>query len=89
LLRALGYRRGALGWLVFAENGFLLTLGLCAGTAAALLAVWPHVMGSGGQVPWLRLMGLLALVLVVGLAAGAVAVVTTLRTPLLPALRRE
>src|ERR671938_1802320 len=28
LLRALGYRRATLGWLVLAENGFLLVLGL-------------------------------------------------------------
>src|SRR5439155_14382199 len=38
LLRALGYRRGALGWLVLAENGFLLALGLGVGSAAALVA---------------------------------------------------
>ncbi len=88
LLRALGFRSGALGWLVLAENGFLLALGLGVGTLSALLAVLPHVAG-GGQVPWLRLAGLLALVLVVGLAAGAAAVAASLRAPLVPALRRE
>jgi ABC-type antimicrobial peptide transport system permease subunit len=88
LLRALGYRRGALGWLVLAEYGFLLGLGLGIGTLAALVAVAPHLAG-GSEVPWLRLLGLLALVLVVGLAAGAAAVAATLRAPLVPALRRE
>ena len=87
LFRALGFRRAALGWLVLAENAYLLALGLGVGVAAALLAVAPHL--AGGAVLWLRLLGLLGLVLVVGLGAGAAAVMSTLRAPLLPALRRE
>jgi ABC-type antimicrobial peptide transport system permease subunit len=89
LLRALGYRRLALGWLVLAENGFLLALGLVVGTVTALIAVAPPLLAGGGGVPWLRLLGLLGLVLVVGLAAAGAAVASTLRAPLLPALRRE
>jgi hypothetical protein len=89
LLRALGYRHSALGWLVLAENSFLLALGLSTGTLAALLAVAPHLTAEGGHLPWPRLLGMLGLVLVVGLAAGAAAVIATLRAPLLPALRRE
>jgi ABC-type antimicrobial peptide transport system permease subunit len=88
LLRALGYRPGALGWLVLAENVFLLVVGLGAGTVAALLAVAGHLTGPG-SVPWLRLVGLLGLVVLVGLAAGAAAVAATLRAPLIPALRQE
>jgi ABC-type antimicrobial peptide transport system permease subunit len=87
LLRAVGYRRGALGWLVLAENAFLLLLGLAAGTASALVAVAPHL--AAGGVPWVHLLFLLALVLAVGLAAGGLATATTLRAPLVPALRRE
>jgi ABC-type antimicrobial peptide transport system permease subunit len=89
LLRALGFRRAALNGLMLAENGFLLILGLGIGAATALLAVAPHIVGGTGEVPWLRLLGLLGLVLVVGLSAGAVAVAMTLRAPLVPALRRE
>jgi putative ABC transport system permease protein len=89
LLRALGYRRATLGWLVLAENGFLLLLGLGAGASAALLSVAPHLAGGGGSVPWADLALLLGLVLGVGLAAGSVAVAATLRAPLVPALRRE
>jgi ABC-type antimicrobial peptide transport system permease subunit len=89
LLRALGFRRQTLGWLVLVENAFLLLVGLGIGVAAALLAVAPHVYGSGADVPWLRLLGLLSLVLIVGLLAGAAAMRSTLRAPLLPALRRE
>jgi ABC-type lipoprotein release transport system permease subunit len=89
LLRAVGFRRSALGWLVLAENAWLLALGLGVGTAAALLTVAPHMAGGADLALWLRLLGLLALVLFVGLAAGAGAVAATLRAPLLPALRRE
>jgi ABC-type lipoprotein release transport system permease subunit len=89
LLRALGFRRLTLGWLVLAENGFLLLVGLAAGTAAALLAVLPHLVTGAGSVPWAGLAALLAVVLLVGLGAGSLAVWATLRAPLLPALRRE
>jgi hypothetical protein len=89
LLRALGYRKQTLGWLVLAENGFLLVLGLAGGTLAALLAVAPHLAGVGGRLPWLEISGLLAAVLVVGFVAETAAVAATLRAPLLAALRRE
>src|SRR5262249_12284914 len=89
LLRALGFRRSALGWLVLAENGWLLALGLAVGAASAVRAVAPHLLAGGGELLWLQLLGLLGLVLAVGLAAGAAAVAATLRAPLLPALRRE
>jgi ABC-type antimicrobial peptide transport system permease subunit len=89
LLRALGYRQRALGWLVFAENGFLLLLGLGVGTLAALLAVAPHLLGGEGAIPWPRLLGMLGLVLLVGVLSGAAALARTLRAPLVPALRRD
>jgi ABC-type lipoprotein release transport system permease subunit len=89
LLRALGYRRRVLGWLVLVENVFLLAAGLGIGAAAALASVAPHVLAGAGEVPWARLAGLLLLVLLVGLAAGAAAMAATVRAPLLPALRRE
>ena len=47
LLSALGFRPGQLAWLVLVENAFLLVLGLAAGTESALLAVAPHLAGSG------------------------------------------
>jgi hypothetical protein len=89
LLKALGYRNRTLGWLVLAENGFLLIVGLGIGTTAALLAVLPHLVARGGAIPWVDLLGLLGLVLVAGLAAESAAVAATLRAPLVPALRRE
>lgn len=89
LLLALGFRPGQLAWLVLAENALLLGLGLAAGTVSALLAVAPHLVGAGAQVLWLRIAGLLALVLGVGLVSALLAVWSTLRTPVLTALRRE
>jgi hypothetical protein len=89
LLRALGFRRWSLGLLVLAEHIWLLGLGLAIGCIAALIAVAPYLITQAGTVLQPQLGLLLALVAVVGLAAGALAVWTTLRTPLLPALRRE
>ncbi len=89
LLRALGYRHRALGWLVFSENAALLLLGLGAGVGSAAAAVAPHVLTGEGAVPWGRLSGLLGLVLAVGFAAGGLAVRSTVRAPLVPALRKE
>jgi len=89
LLRALGFRRSALSWLVLAESIFLLFLGLCAGTATALVSTAPYLIAGGGEGLWLWLIALIALVLVVGLGAGAAALAATLRAPLLLALRRE
>jgi ABC-type antimicrobial peptide transport system permease subunit len=89
LLRALGFRRSALAWLVMSENSFLLALGAGVGTLAALLAVVPHRVAGAGEVPWLRVITLVILVLVVGVAAGAAAVASSLRASLIPALRRE
>ncbi len=89
LLRAVGYRRSALGWLVLAENGVLVLLGLGLGIIAALVAVTPHLLDRAASLPWLGIAGLVGLVLAFGFLAGLVGVVSTLRTPLLPALRRE
>jgi ABC-type antimicrobial peptide transport system permease subunit len=89
LLRALGYCRGTLGWLILAENAFLLFAGLLAGTASALLAVSPHLLSGAGSIPWMHLFALLTAVVLIGLIAGGLATVSTLRAPLILALRRE
>ncbi|MFZ1935792.1 MAG: FtsX-like permease family protein [Thermoguttaceae bacterium] len=89
LLRATGFRRGTLAWLVLLEHAVLLTAGLGVGTLAAALAVLPHLLHRGAAVPWLSLAATLLAVLIVGLAAGFVAVRAVLRAPLLAALREE
>jgi putative ABC transport system permease protein len=89
LLRALGYRKLNLAWLVLAENGFLLIVGLLAGTLSAIASITPQLLTQAAHIPWLNLVKLLALVLAVGLSAALLAVGSTLRAPLLPALRQE
>jgi len=88
-LRALGFRRRSLGWLVVAENGFLLILGVVIGSVAAFVAVAPHLLQGSALVPWASLIATLVTILVVGMLACAAAVRSALATPLLPALKSE
>ena len=74
LLRATGYRRRRLAWMVTLENAILLAGGLAIGLLAASLAVAPHLFGGGASLPWAQLGGTLALVFAVGLLAGLAAV---------------
>jgi len=89
LLRAAGFRRRRLARLVMLENALLLLGGLGVGVAAALIAVLPHWFTGGASVPWGPLAATLALVLIVGLAAGRIAVRAVTRADLIPALRGE
>ena len=89
LLQAVGFGSSSISWLVLAENGFLLVFGTVVGALAALLAVLPHLLSGMAEPPWLSLLGTLLAIIAVGLLAGAAAVGATLKTPLVPALRRE
>jgi ABC-type antimicrobial peptide transport system permease subunit len=89
LLRATGFRRRRLGEMVMLENAALLCFGLGTGVIAALVAILPNLLRGDASIPWLSLIGTLALVLGVGLLAGLSAVRATLRAPLLEALRGE
>jgi hypothetical protein len=88
LLRALGYRHSALGELILAENSLLLLAGLAIGTGAAVLSVLPHLIQEGA-LPSPRPLLMLAVVLVAGLLAGSFAMISALRAPLIPALRKD
>ena len=88
LLRALGWRRRTLGWLVLAENGFLLLLGLARARCRRCWP-WPRTLPRPARPP--------------GSACSACSrawwwwawwpvswpCASTLRAPLVPALRRE
>lgn len=89
LLRAVGFVNRQLAWLIVWENAFLLVWGLAAGTAAALLAMTPHLLSIGADVPWGGVAAILAGVLVVGMAAAVLAVREAIRTPILETLRSE
>ena len=88
LLRAVGFRRSALGGLVLAETVLLLLLGLFIGTASAMVTIIPH-LADRAHVPLDSLVVVLAAVSAAGVGSGGVAVAAALRTPLLPALRAE
>ncbi len=89
LLQAVGFGSSSISWLVLAENGFLLVFGTVTGALTALLAVLPHLLSGMAEPPWFSLLVTLLAIVAVGLLAGAAAVAATLKTPLVPALRRE
>ena len=89
LMRALGYQQRDFLLMSMAESLALLLAGLVTGAASAFLATAPVVWDRGGQLPGTLVLGLLGGVLLVGLVASLSATLTTLRSPLLPALREE
>ena len=89
LLRAAGFRRASLAWLVVLENLLLLVSGLAIGLIAAMAAVLPHLLGPGASVPWHTLAAILGLVLAVGAVSSLMAVRILVRAPLLAALRAD
>jgi ABC-type antimicrobial peptide transport system permease subunit len=89
LLRALGFPVQSLYRMILWEHWLLLALGLGAGVAAAILAVWPPLRSSGGATPYLLLAMLVAAVLASGLLWTLLAARLALRGPLLAALRNE
>ncbi len=88
-LRAFGFRRRRIAWMVTAENGFLLVLGIALGTVAGLLAVAPRLVEGGGVIPWTPLLWTLLAVLILGFASSLASVWTALQAPLLPVLKEE
>ncbi len=89
LLRAVGFRDMLLGWLVLVENALLLGWGLATGTASALLAMLPHLVSTGADVPWRDVAVIIAAVFVAGMLGALFAVRGALRTPVLATLRAE
>jgi ABC-type antimicrobial peptide transport system permease subunit len=89
LMRATGFRRNRLAEMVLLENAVLIVGGLAVGVFAAMVAVAPHILLGGANIPFARLTWMLAIILVVGLLAGLIAVRAVLRAPLLTALREE
>lgn len=89
MMLALGFRRTALVHLVTLESMLLVAAGLVVGTAAALLAVAPHMAESKADVPWLSILVTLLAVAAVGLAACRIAAGRVLDGRLLEAIRCE
>jgi ABC-type antimicrobial peptide transport system permease subunit len=89
LLRAVGFRDGLVAELVLFENALLLGWGLTTGTASALLAMLPHLLSTGADLPWRDVAIILGVVFIAGMASALVAVRGALRTPVLATLRAE
>jgi len=89
LMRAEGFRPQRLVAMVVLENGVLLLGGLLVGVLAAAVALAPQWAPRGAQVPWLTLAALFGAIAVVGLAAGWWATRSTLRAPIVGALRGD
>ena len=70
LLRAVGFFNSRLVVLVLVENAFLLIWGLLAGTISALVAMAPHLVTIGADVPWETVAAILGAVAVVGMLAA-------------------
>jgi putative ABC transport system permease protein len=89
LMRAGGFPRARLVWMVVWENAVLLLGGLAVGCAAAAVALIPQWAPQAANVPWFTLAVLLATIAIVGLAAGWLATRSALQAPILPALRGD
>ena len=89
LLRAVGFRTSAVGGLVLWENGFLMVWGLVSGAGTAIIAMWPHLVTTGADVPWFSVLGMLGLVFVTGMLSALAAVAEAVQTPIVATLRSE
>src|SRR5258708_21009970 len=87
MFRGVGLGDGGLDWLVLAENGLLLGWGLATGTASALLAMFPHLVSTGADVPWRDVVLIIGAVFAAGMLGALVAVRAALQTPVLATLR--
>lgn len=89
LLRSVGFLNSRIVVLVLCENAFLLIWGLAAGTVSALIAMAPHLLSIGADVPWKAVGLILGAVAVAGMLAALLAVYEAVRTPVLATLRSE
>lgn len=89
ILRCVGFARGRVRRVVMAEHWFLLLAGLVIGLVASVVAIWPNLVAPGVEVPLAALGGLLAAVVLTGIAWIYVAARLALRGRLLDSLRNE
>ncbi len=89
LLRAVGFRKRSLHWMILSEHWLLLFLGLGCGIIAGLVAVLPALRSPGVEVPYISLTLTLFAILFSGALWTWLATRLALRSPLLVALRNE
>lgn len=89
LLRSLGFRSFRIVWLILAENTLLLFWGILTGSAAALIAMLPHLLSTGADIPWIELSITLGAVLIIGTLAAVFPIRAALRVPIREVLTAE
>jgi len=89
LLRAVGFEKRSLKWLVLSEHWLLLLLGLACGVVAGVVAVLPALRSPGADVPYFSLTLTLFAIAFSGILWTWLATILALRGPLLNALRNE
>lgn len=89
LMRAGGFRASRLIRMVICENGVLLLGGLIIGIVSAAIALVPQWLARAAGVPWGTLGLLLGVIGLVGLLAGWLTTRSTVRAPIVPALRGD
>ena len=82
LLKAIGFTTLRVVNLILIENSVLLLWGLFTGTASALLAMLPHLLSTGADVPWIPLAITLCAVLVIGSLSVIFPVRPAVKTPI-------
>jgi ABC-type antimicrobial peptide transport system permease subunit len=89
VLRAVGFSRRQIGWLILSEHACLLALGLSTGLLAALAAVLPVMRASDQPPDWAALARALLAVLACGGVSALFSTVWALRGDMLNALKNN
>lgn len=74
MLRAVGFTGFRICRLILAENCILLFWGILLGTVSALLAMLPHLLSTGADLPWQTLALTLGAVAVTGMLSSVSAI---------------
>jgi len=89
LLRAVGFTKAKLVWMVLCEHWALLALGMVCGVAAAVIAVTPALRSPTAAAPLTSWLTTIAAVAASGILWTCLAAAAALRGNLLDALRSE
>ncbi len=89
MLRAVGFSRRQLQWMILCEHWGLLLCGLAAGAACAAVAVLPALLSPGAAAPLVELAVALAAMAASGVLCTYLAARWALRGRLMDALREE
>jgi hypothetical protein len=87
LLSALGVSHGRIARLMLLEAGAAIVGGVAAGTVCGIVAILPNAIASAREIPWATLLGLMAVILMVGLLSSGVAFSLASRGRIVASLR--